>query len=108
MPVLRILTLFTFLTMIIAHPARALTLLRDPDIEYALNQLAAPVLKAAGLSPARIDILVIDDRRLNAFVVDANNFKLIKVDQHVVQTGINLSRGKSILNGLHLIRIEST
>ena len=56
-----------------AQPARALSLLRDSDIEYALTQLATPVLKAAGLSPSQVKILVIDDPNLNAFVVDRDN-----------------------------------
>ena len=56
-----------------ALPSQAVTLLRDPDIENALDQLARPVLTAAGLSPARISVLVIEDRTLNAFVIDANH-----------------------------------
>ena len=54
-------------------PASAVTLLRDPDIEHALNQLAKPVLTAAGLSPARVRILVVQDRNMNAFVIDNNH-----------------------------------
>ena len=53
----------------LALPARAVTLLRDADLEYALAQVATPVLKAAGLSAARTKILVVDDGSLNAFVV---------------------------------------
>jgi predicted Zn-dependent protease len=60
-------------TFIAASPARAVTLLRDADIEYALKQLAAPVLRAAGLSPSQIRILVIDDSTLNAFIVDTQH-----------------------------------
>lgn len=48
----------------------AATLLRDPDIEYALGRLAKPVLDAAGLSAGSIKVLVIKDPSLNAFVVD--------------------------------------
>ena len=70
MHVLRLFLICALLCTTLATPARALTLLRDPDIEYALGKLAEPILKAAGLSPSRVDILVIDDRRLNAFVVD--------------------------------------
>lgn len=51
-------------------PARAVTLLRDPDIEHGLAQLAKPILTAAGLSPLRVKILVVKDRNLNAFVID--------------------------------------
>ena len=54
----------------IALPARAQTILRDPDIEHALRELARPILNAAGLSAARIKILVIHDDKMNAFVAD--------------------------------------
>lgn len=53
----------------VALPARAVTLLRDADIEHALAQVAAPILSASGLSANRTKILVIDDMSLNAFVV---------------------------------------
>ncbi|MGR3435968.1 MAG: M48 family metalloprotease [Shimia sp.] len=52
--------------------AQAQTLLRDAGMERALAELARPVLSAAGLSPARVRVLVIDDDRLNAFVIDQN------------------------------------
>lgn len=58
-----------FLAMALALPAHAVTLLRDGDIEYGLKQMAAPVLRAAGLNPNRVKILVVDDGSLNAFVV---------------------------------------
>ncbi|MGH1465470.1 MAG: M48 family metalloprotease [Cognatishimia sp.] len=50
-------------------PARAVSLLRDPDIEYALQRLSAPILAAAGLGSS-VRILVVNDSKLNAFVVD--------------------------------------
>ncbi|PRY81123.1 M48 family metalloprotease [Marivita geojedonensis] len=71
---LRVTGLVLCLTALIgAVPARAVTLLRDADIEYALKQLGAPVLRAAGLSPNQIRILVIDDSTLNAFIVDTQH-----------------------------------
>jgi predicted Zn-dependent protease len=54
-------------------PAQAASLIRDADIEHALGQLASPILKAAGLSPTRVRVLVIKDSSLNAFVVDSNH-----------------------------------
>jgi predicted Zn-dependent protease len=50
-------------------PAQAQNLLRDADIEYGLSRIAKPVLTAAGLSPSRVKILVVNDSSLNAFVV---------------------------------------
>jgi Zn-dependent protease with chaperone function len=57
------------LMILIALPARAQSLLRDADIEFGLKQIAAPVLRAAGLSPNRVKILVVNDSSLNAFVI---------------------------------------
>lgn len=54
-------------------PARAVTLLRDADIEHALSELAAPVLRASGLSPGSVQILVVQDSRLNAFIADSQH-----------------------------------
>ncbi|UWQ16355.1 M48 family metalloprotease [Jannaschia sp. M317] len=48
-------------------PAKAQGLIRDAEIEYALRQVAQPILQAAGL-PGSIRIYVIDDDRMNAFV----------------------------------------
>jgi predicted Zn-dependent protease len=57
------------LSLLLALPARAVSLLRDADMEYALAEVAAPILQAAGLSTTRVKILVVDDGSLNAFVV---------------------------------------
>ena len=59
-----------------AQIAQAAGLLRDSDIEEGLSQLAAPVLIAAGLSPVSTKILVVNDDRLNAFVIDRRHIFL--------------------------------
>ncbi|WP_420863185.1 M48 family metalloprotease [Algirhabdus cladophorae] len=61
------LLLFTFF----ASSAQAIGLLRDAEVERGLREIAAPILRAAGLSTSQINILVVDDRRLNAFVVNS-------------------------------------
>lgn len=53
--------------------AAAQTLIRDPDIEHGLLELARPVLAEAGLSPSQVRVLLVDDRRLNAFVIDGRH-----------------------------------
>ena len=50
-------------------PALGQGLLRDAEIEHGLAQLAAPILRAAGLAPDRVKILLVDDQSLNAFVI---------------------------------------
>ncbi len=61
--------MMALMILVTAAPVRAMGLLRDADAEYALQQVAAPVLKAAGLSPTRVKILIVNDSSLNAFVV---------------------------------------
>ena len=67
---MRLLISLAIMLSILSLPARAAGLIRDPDIEHSLTQLARPVLQAAGLSPNQVKILLINDRVPNAFVVD--------------------------------------
>ncbi|MEM8630216.1 MAG: M48 family metalloprotease [Pseudomonadota bacterium] len=52
---------------------QAQSLIRDADIEHGLRQLARPLVTAAGLSPNRMQILLVNDDRMNAFVVDTKH-----------------------------------
>jgi len=56
--------------------ARAQSLIRDAEIEYALRQLARPLATAAGLSSGTLRVLVIDDNAMNAFVLDGQTIML--------------------------------
>ncbi|WP_425038555.1 M48 family metalloprotease [Primorskyibacter sp. S187A] len=75
MPKIIPVVLVTVLTLA-ALPAQARGIIRDADIEYALRQLAAPVLQAAGLNAKRTKIIVINDGSLNAFVADSRHIFL--------------------------------
>lgn len=57
-------------------PARALSLIRDAELEHSLKKLAGPVMRSAGMGSNRIRILVINDLSLNAFVVDSRHIFL--------------------------------
>jgi len=108
MHLLRLTLIAVVVTLTMGAPARALTLLRDPDIEYALKQLSAPVLKAAGLSPSRTDILIINDRSLNAFVVDRSAIfihsgLLLKMENAAMLQSVIAHEAAHIANG-HLVR----
>ena len=50
-----------------AH-ADARGLIRDSEIERTLNDMSAPILQAAGLAPTTVDVFIINDNSLNAFV----------------------------------------
>ena len=61
------LAVFFALNTSVAH---SISLLRDPDIEHGLQQLAAPILRAAKLKSDSVKVWVVNDMGLNAFVID--------------------------------------
>ena len=88
--------------------AQARGLLRDADAEYALQQIATPVLRAAGLSPTRVKMLIVNDSGLNAFVVGNDaifiNYGLInKMERADMLLGIIAHEAAHIVNG-HITR----
>ncbi|TCP42400.1 M48 family metalloprotease [Rhodovulum marinum] len=56
--------------------ARAQSLIRDAEIEYALRQLARPLATAAGISPSSLRVMVINDSAMNAFVLDGQTIMI--------------------------------
>ena len=51
-----------------AQPALAQSVLRDAETEAFLDDIAAPLIAAAGLEPANVDIVLLNDSSVNAFV----------------------------------------
>ncbi|MGM0560008.1 MAG: M48 family metalloprotease [Pseudomonadota bacterium] len=49
--------------------AQGVTLIRDAEIEHSVRTFATPLFQAAGLNPNRLEIFLIEDDTLNAFVV---------------------------------------
>ena len=50
------------------QPVAAQSVLRDAETEALLNDMAAPLVEAAGLAPGNVDIVLINDPSINAFV----------------------------------------
>lgn len=66
-------TLALFALGLVAHPAAAQGLIRDAEIERTLNSAARPLLQKAGLPVSSTNILIVNDRSMNAFVAGGNN-----------------------------------
>jgi len=69
-----------------ALPAQAQTLIRDAEIEALMREYSDPLLAAAGLRPEDVDIHLVADRSMNAFVAGGQNMFL--------NTGIILAADK--------------
>ncbi|MBV8193189.1 MAG: M48 family metallopeptidase [Alphaproteobacteria bacterium] len=71
----RITTLFCVALLVLA-PVRAasaqqgqrLNLIRDAEIENGIRTMVVPIWKAAGLDPNAVEIMIVQDNTLNAFV----------------------------------------
>jgi len=64
---------FICLTWFLAFPAHAGGLIRDAEIEATLRDYADPIFRAAGLKPSAINIYLVQDSSLNAFVAGGQN-----------------------------------
>ena len=51
-----------------ARPVAAQSILRDAETEQLFADMAAPLVTAAGLVPANVDIVLVNDPSVNAFV----------------------------------------
>ena len=60
----------------VAWPARAATVIRDAEIEETIRRIADPIFNAAGLDPDSVDIIILRDDTLNAFVAGGQNLFL--------------------------------
>ncbi|WP_239806774.1 M48 family metalloprotease [Croceicoccus hydrothermalis] len=56
------------LVLMSVRPAAAQSILRDAETEALLNDMAAPLIRAAGLEPGNVDLVLINDGSVNAFV----------------------------------------
>jgi predicted Zn-dependent protease len=53
---------------LVAQPAAAQSILRDAETEALLHDMSAPLIEAAGLGRDNVEIVMINDPSLNAFV----------------------------------------
>ncbi|MDZ4308646.1 M48 family metalloprotease [Allopontixanthobacter sp.] len=53
---------------LMAQPAAAQSILRDAETEALLQEMAEPLAQAAGLAPGNLEIVLINDPSINAFV----------------------------------------
>lgn len=88
--------------------SHAQSLIRDPDIEHGLRELAFPILRAAGLNTNRVRVMVVKDDTFNAFVIDYNTIYvnhglILSVDSPEMLQAVIAHEAAHIANG-HLAR----
>lgn len=108
--------IFLLLAMLLAVPAYAdrgdgmpsASVIRDAEIENTLKTLAEPIWIAAGLNPASVRVILINDNELNAFVAGGMNIflhtGLINTTDNVNQLVGVIAHESGHISGGHLVR----
>lgn len=74
---LSLISLMSASTLVISTVhAAAQSLIRDTEIEETLEDFTTPILGAAGLNAANVDLYIVNDQSLNAFVTRGQNIFL--------------------------------
>ncbi len=88
--------------------AQGRSLIRDAEIEATIRDFATPLFQAAGLEPSAIDIFIVRDDSLNAFVAGGQNLflhtgLLIKTRDPLELIGV-IAHETGHISGGHLAR----
>jgi predicted Zn-dependent protease len=92
-----------------SQAAREVGLIRDAEIEHTLRELTGPILEAAGLGRDSVQIYIVQDDQLNAFVAGGMNLflntGLLMRTQHPGQLAGVIAHEVGHIAGGHLSRI---
>lgn len=105
-------TISAALSPLAASSSRAAGLVRDSEIERTLRMIADPLFQAAGLSPGSIEIFMLNDKSLNAFVDGGRNMfvhtgLLVRLETPEQLMGVMAHETGHIVGGHILRRIEA-
>ena len=87
----------------------SVSLIRDAEIEATLRQISNPILDAAGITPDSVDLYIVRDKRLNAFVAGGQNLflntGLLQRTEHAGQLAGVIAHEVGHIAGGHLSRV---
>jgi predicted Zn-dependent protease len=113
----RIITLFcvalvalTPLRAAVAQQGQRLSLIRDAEIEHSIRTMVTPIWRAAGLDPNAVEIMIVQDGTLNAFVAGGqrifiNTGLLLRTERPNQLIGV-MAHETGHISGGHLARAQ--
>jgi predicted Zn-dependent protease len=106
----RLLMLLVLSFAMTARPALAQSVLRDAETEALFKEMSRPIIEAAGLSPRNVDIVLLHDRSINAFVAGG---QIVYVHSGLITAADNVNEVQGVIahelghiTGGHIIRGE--
>lgn len=105
------LVLVTMLSFAVsARPAMAQSILRDAETEALFRDISRPLVEAAGLRPENVQIILIQDRSINAFVATG---QAVYIHSGLIAAADNANQVQGVIahelghvTGGHSIRIQ--
>lgn len=101
--------LMAWSSLAFAQASGGVNLIRDAEIEETLHQMTNPILEAAGISPGTVNIYIVRDKQLNAFVAGGQNLflntGLLQRTEHPGQLAGVIAHEIGHIAGGHLSRV---
>ena len=88
------LALAAIATLLAAQPAQAQSILRDAETESMFADMSVPLVKAAGLSPRDVRVVLINDDSINAFVAGGQT---VYVHSGLLQAATNANQVQGVI-----------
>jgi predicted Zn-dependent protease len=94
----------------VAQQGQRLSLIRDAEIESAIRTMVTPIWRVAGLDPSAVEIMIVQDNSLNAFVAGGqrifiNTGLLMRTERPNQLIGV-LAHETGHISGGHLARAQ--
>ena len=109
----RIVSLAVALAVALTHAAaqaRSISLIRDSEVENSIRVWSTPLFEAAGLVPDDVQIVLVNDRQLNAFVAGGQRLflhtGLLLRSENVLQVVGVIAHETGHIAGGHLARLQ--
>ncbi len=107
---LRLAMLALLLAFAAAQPAAAQSILRDSETELMFKELSRPLVQAAGLDPANVKVVLLNDPEINAFVAGG---QIVYVHSGLITATDNVNQLQGVIAhelghvaGGHVIRMN--
>jgi predicted Zn-dependent protease len=90
----RFIALFATAILLWAQPAYAQGILRDAETEALFKDMSRPMIVAAGLSPANVQVVLIQDDSINAFVAGG---QVVYIHSGLIQAADNANEVQGVI-----------
>jgi len=90
----RLIAMFATAILLWAQPAYAQSILRDAETEALFKDMSRPMIVAAGLSPANVQVVLIQDDSINAFVAGG---QVVYIHSGLIQAADNANEVQGVI-----------